>query len=323
MLPANYPFLQDPPPTVVDYIYSVSNMVHLEKYTKWAIAAISFWIFFFVVLFGGVIHKTSVVKEYSCTVTLFSVDPRFDCRTKCPLMSNLESMEIQKMLDERQPHCDDLTRDTVKWYSPRLCLNAKWGFEDPLCPPERAECYSGHNWYRKCYLECPLGYNITLELDVDHLGHVTKNRDLGTDSDRYNSYKEEYVVGKEMSCQVITGKDNTVRWVDERMTHEAFVWWKWTIFSGAIFAALFTSVMSVLSYIKYRNTMGSGYGPISTDDGNNGGAGDGGITVNATRPRPGSSWPARHAHFGSAGGGLGIGSETGGSSSAGPSSVVV
>lgn len=292
----------------------------LEKYQKWTIVSAVFWPLFFVVLFAGVIPRTSIIKEYPCTVKSFSVDPRFDCRTKCPLMS-AESMlidaddvmELDQILEkarelerverwadmsgedftgenipddiyenyrdyyyeftekeprrrnpipspspkpdhpdhDRQPHCDDLERDTLKWYSPKLCLKAKWGLEDPLCPND-AVCYTGHNWHRKCHLQCPLAYNITVGLDVGHIGYVEKNRDLGTDADRYNSYKTEYAVGRELTCQIVEGNHKEVKWVEERLSHKALSWWKYSMVIGTISIAVFSTVASIMHYI-YRH----------------------------------------------------------------------
>lgn len=289
----------------------------LEKYAKWAIAAAVMWILFFVILFGGVIEKTALIKEYSCTVTGFNVDPRFDCHTKCSVIPSSASMvldaddvlELADILekakelemvemyedmdkddyeemsaygggrrdprvpnpghgdDDRSPHCDDLERDTLKWYSPKLCLKAKWGFEDPLCPAESAVCYTGHNWHRKCHLQCPLAYNITVGLDVAHIGHVEKVRDLGTDADKYKSYKEEYTVGKTMTCQVVKNGDHDVKWVDERMSHKAFAWWKWSLFLGSMLLSLFCTVASIMYYIMLREEHhGNEYDPILQGD---------------------------------------------------------
>ena len=174
---------------------------------------------------------------------------------------------------EKYPDCDELERDILDAYSPKLCLDALYGFEDPLCPPENTLCYTGNKWKRKCGLYCPLAYNITLNLDVDHMGKVDKSRDLSTDRDRYMSYKDYYEVGKRLACQVVkdpTG-NNDVLFVDERMSHEALQWWKWSLFSGSLLLALLTSVASVVSYVKFRNNSDlSSYQPL----GNNGDASD-------------------------------------------------
>lgn len=306
----------------------------LERYAKWAMLATVFWVLFLTVLFGGVIHRTAIVREYPCTVEKFHVDPRFECDTKCPLLSedriidtddNFElaatldydewinraareesadgaydsgfatryEAEFEEMLksyetyeldrdrrpippkpgnpDDRQPHCDELKENTLRWYSPKLCMNARWGFEDPLCPPDKAVCYTGHNWHRKCHLSCPLAYNVTLGLSVKHIGRVEKARDIGTDSEKYKSYKDEYVVGKEMTCQVVMDGSNDLKWIDERMSHTAIQWWKWSIFSGTLLLSIMCTVAAVLNYILYREAHRD-YDAVAVDDSDDGGA---------------------------------------------------
>lgn len=284
--------------------------------------------------------KTSIFREYACSVEKFHVDPRFECYKKCPIvtdyvlesrdsfkrtmdaddafeiMAELEGYDIESeedLSDEQfssllesifywknrdgdgddghkdKPDCDVLERDTLDWYSPKLCLHAKYGFEDPLCPPEAATCYTGKKWRRKCSLSCPLAYNVTVHLNVDHIGTVQKNRDLGTDKDRYISYKDTYTPGAKLSCQVVKGSggDHDVLFIDERISHEAMQWWKWSLFSGSILLVLLTTTGSVISYVRYRERVSRGldgdgeqtgfvYAPIGTDTparGSNGSSG--------------------------------------------------
>ena len=179
----------------------------MERYAKWSIAAAISWVLFFVVLFTGIVRKTSVFREYGCQVEDFSVDPRFDCYKRCSIMDNVEIMkpatakdapyeylsaddviEVMEELEREDvsvseeelvalfetveymknkngnrgrgnkggnrndkdgnrrdtyAHCDVLEHDTLETYFPRLCLNARFGLEDPLCPPENAPCYIG------------------------------------------------------------------------------------------------------------------------------------------------------------------------------------
>lgn len=291
----------------------------MRKYQKWSIAAVISWAFFFVVLFGGIIQKTSIFREYSCTVKKFTTEPRFECSKRCGItdkstynyernendrydyLSAEDANEIMKELeqydnvdmseqefinllqyielnsgghhgnddDNKYPDCDELERDTLEWYSPKLCLHAKWGFEDPLCPPETATCYTGKKWRRKCGLSCPLAYNVTIGLEVNHIGYIEKNRDLGTDRERYNSYKDSYKWGEKTTCQVIKGGsgEHEFLFVDERLSHETLQWWKWSIFSGSILMVLLTSVAAIVSYMRYRERMnrnggGVEYAPI-------------------------------------------------------------
>jgi len=303
----------------------------MQRYANWSIAAAVSWVFFFVVLFTGIIKKTSVFREYGCSVTGFSVDPRFECTTRCSVtdsqepmvphmtsyiteedvlafdyLSSDDAMELAAMLErdeiniseeqfidllqtveqlknngnhrnpgrgdddghEKYPDCDVLEKDTLDWYNPTLCLHAPGGFENPLCPPENAPCYTGKKWRRKCGLSCPLAYNVTLSLDVDHIGGVSKNRDLGTNRDRYLSYKDEYTLGKRLSCQVVKdiSGNNDVLFLDERMSHTALQWWKWGMFSLSIFLVLLTSMGAVVSYMRFREAQPRGvYAPIAPD----------------------------------------------------------
>jgi len=255
------------------------------------ISAIFSWIFFLVILFAGLAKETGTVNEYACVVKKFYVEPRFECYKRCSILNDdvesdvesdssalsaddafeimselertgqglseeefvrlLEFIEAQEMETDtsKYPDCDELELDTLEYYSPRLCLEAKWGFEDPLCPPESATCYAGDKWRRKCTLSCPLAFNVYLGLDVDHIGHVEKMRDLGTDADRYRSYKEAYHVGDNTSCQVAKDK---VLWIDERISHRAMRWWKWSVFAASILFVLGTTTGSIVSYVTYN-----------------------------------------------------------------------
>jgi hypothetical protein len=160
------------------------------------------------------------------------------------------------------PNCDQLERDTLDWYHPKLCLHARWGFEDPLCPPENALCYVGDKWRRKCGLTCPLAYNITLTLNVDNIGTIVKTRDLGTNRDRYLSYKDAYTPNRDMTCQVIKSSDK-VLFVDERMSHQAIQWWKWSLFSGTLLVAILTTATALTSLYRYKyRTDGHQYEPL-------------------------------------------------------------
>lgn len=257
----------------------------MEKYAKWSIVAAVSWTFFFIVLFGGIIKQTSVIHEYGCTVKEFNVDPRFDCNTKCPLIESAEdAFELESIVNEFQndfnefedfdghrrepakPSCDDLERDTLNWYSPKICLKAKWGFEDPLCPPEQQVCFSGNHFTRKCYLKCPLAYTVNLRMNVDHIGDVDMSRDLGINSDKYEHYKNEYAVGKRTSCQVV-GRGNDIKWVDERLSHDAFAWWKWSLFTGTMLASVIFTIMAIIAYVKLsrERQVNPVYTPIESD----------------------------------------------------------
>jgi hypothetical protein len=181
---------------------------------------------------------------------------------------------------EQDPECDELEKDTLDWYSPRLCLNSKFGFEDPLCPPDEATCYTGNKWRRKCALSCPLAYNVTLDLNVDHIGHVTKSRDLGTDKDRYNSYKDEYRKGVSLTCQVVKKPgqndddvdEHDVLFIDERMSSEKVAWWKWSLFTITLLMALGCTVSALGSYVRFRESYGAEYAPLNPGAGNVGGS---------------------------------------------------
>lgn len=287
----------------------------MQRFAKWSIAATVSWVIFFVILFTGIVKKTSVFREYACEVRDFYVDPRFECYKRCSVLDskepsenlessyeNLESSydylsaddaaelmadleeanvpvsdkDVIDIIDymkngdkshENDPDCDELERDTLDFYSPHLCLHARFGFEDPLCPPENAPCYTGKKWRRKCGLSCPLAYNVTVSLEVDHIGSVVKWRDLGANRKRYVSYRDEYKSGRKLSCQVIkdvTG-NHDVLFVDERLSHEATQWWKWSLFSGSLLLALFTTTAAVISsYIRFREQDRTGYGAINT-----------------------------------------------------------
>jgi len=244
----------------------LSIMPH--KYQKWVIAAVLAWVSFLGILFGEVVKSTSIHKEYACTVEKFVVDPRFDCNTRCSVMAENE-IEYAVWYDE--PDCKQLEKDTLDWYSPKLCLKAKWGFEDPLCPPESSTCYVGEKWRRKCSLSCPLAYNIKLRLNVDHIGTVDKERDLGTDRKKYESYRDNYHVGDNLTCQVVKvgngdDKNHDVLWLDERVSSNTIEFWKWFMFTGSIMATLFTTLGAIASFVKYRNRRAQGYGPVDADD---------------------------------------------------------
>lgn len=233
----------------------------VQKYQKWLLASIFSWASFFAILFGAVIKKTSIVQEYGCTVEEFTVIPRFECDTRCPIIAEVNSYYAA-------PDCDELKKSMLDWYDPRLCLDAKWGFEDPLCPPDASICYVGDKWRRKCYLSCPLAYEIDLKLDVEHLGSVKKGRDLETDREKYESYRETYHVGDSMTCQVVkigNGDEHDVLWVDERISSKTISGWKWGLLSASTFAVFFTTLMTVISALKYRSRQARGYGPV--DDG--------------------------------------------------------
>jgi len=310
-------------------ISSINELpTNMHKYTKWSIAALASWTFFFTVLFGGIIKKTSVFREYACTVEKFSVNPRFECYRKCGVTDGrntelekdgndydleydydysyltaddafeimeefrdlnpyqeISEEEFDDLLqymeyemnenkrdhhrdggdpDKKRPDCDELERDTLDWYSPTLCLHARYGFEDPLCPPESATCYTGRKWRRKCGLSCPLAYNVTLGLGIDHLGYVEKNRDLGTDNDRFNSYKDSYKIGDRITCQVVKGGsgEHEFLFVDERLSHQALQWWKWSLFTGSIAMVILTTAGMIVSYMRYNEKRSAGYDPI-------------------------------------------------------------
>lgn len=266
----------------------------LEKHSKWAIGAAVSWTLFFIILFGGVIPKTALVQEYGCTVKSFNVDPRFECSTKCPVIPDMidvdDMMELETAMSDfedeyydylggerrRRPptqpkkgdhkHCDEVEKETLSLYSPKLCMKARWGFEDPLCPPEYQVCYVGHELERKCHLKCPLAYNITVSLDVDHIGPVTNSRDIGTNEDKLKSYKDEYKEGRHMSCQVIRDGSNNVRWVDERMTHKQFAWWKWSLFAGTMIMSLICTVASLVYYTHFKHRAAVVRLPTTNDD---------------------------------------------------------
>lgn len=239
----------------------------MQKYQKWLSGAIVSWIVFLVILFGAVVKKTSIINEYSCTVQKFDVDPRFECNTRCPIFPDSDLKQFKA-----GPDCDELENDTLEWYSPELCLRAKWGFEDPLCPPDNAVCYVGDKWKRKCYLSCPLGYDVTVGLDVgEDIGYVEKERDLGTDRERFESYKDFYNVGDTLTCQVVKmrngddGEKHDFLWLDERVSSKTMNWWKWTLFSMSVIATVFTTMGSIASFVKYRNRR-DGYNAIGGGD---------------------------------------------------------
>lgn len=284
----------------------------LAKHTKWTIAACVWWFIFIVVLFGGVVNKTALVREYGCEVKKFTVDPRFECSKRCSVtdyikgpsdytsfnadimaaddyneilsliysyypdaeLSPEETDNLVGVMAEMRkekgnyPSCDELEQWTLEKYSPKICLHAKFGFEDPLCPPEKATCYAGDKWKRKCQLSCPLAYNITLKMEVDHIGTIVKNRDLSTDKEKYESYRDTYRTGAKMSCQVIrkpNGEDgDDVLFIDERMSHTAIQWWKWTLFTGSLILALLSTISALITYTKYREN--GGYTPVSDSD---------------------------------------------------------
>jgi hypothetical protein len=259
----------------------------MEKFAQWMIVALLSWGIFFIILFAGIVPSTSLIKEYGCTITDFHVVPRFECSTHCPIISKthekrsvhkhkidpqgfeylkdlLEMREEEVRIQEREkkkkdppkpshPHCDDLEKETKNYYDANLCLNSPFGIEDPLCPADSVPCLSGRQYTRKCQLKCPLAYNVTVSLDVDHIGKVSLNRDLSTDEDRYKSYKNEYAVGKRTSCQVVLDGNDKVRWVDERLSHKAYSWWKWSLFTASILMALGATIASIVNFMDFRN----------------------------------------------------------------------
>jgi hypothetical protein len=246
----------------------------MQKYQKWLIASVVSWIAFLTVLFGGIIKNTSIVSQYACKVDEFHVTPRFQCNTRCPIIPD-ENKNKHKNQNEKlkkiefydKPDCNELEKDILDWYDPTLCFKAKWGFEDPLCPPDSSVCYVGDKWRRKCHLSCPLAYNIHLELTVNHIGHVKKERDIGIDRKKYEFYRDKYHVGDTMTCQVMKiGNEHDVLWLDEHISSNAMEWWKWSLFVTTIMATIFTTLGTIASFIKYKNRQAEGYNPVDTEN---------------------------------------------------------
>lgn len=178
------------------------------------------------------------------------------------------------------PTCDDMENEFLEFYDPFLCMNVPWS---EYCPPEGAVCLGGDHLQRKCILESPLAYNVSISVDVEKVGFVQKSRDLGTDKQLLEEYIDSYAVGKQMYCQVYTTPDSSkdVKWIDERVSHVAFQWWKWSMFTGSFLVAMVTTIMAIYRYINRDG--GNGYHLISRhrDDDHDGGNA---ITGNIVRP---------------------------------------
>lgn len=245
---------------------------------KWNIVNVAM-VVLTIVLFP-VSRKLSTV-DHPCRITGFDVLPRFVCHSEC----------TTETVPTGSPLCDVLARET-EGRSAQACYKRRWGGSindsewfpeetfDPstfdyheiedlkhkwICPTDGEICDGGRRMmepHAKCHMYCPMAYNVTVSyLLKDSELPISMTRDLSTNSERFQKYLENYIVGSEATCRVYDN-GRRVHFFDDPLTKSSTIL-VWSVFSLSLIMTIGTSVMAIRECVAIkRRSERSTYPPL-------------------------------------------------------------